>query len=320
MTTPSRLQVVVQGIIDETQDIRSFDLRAADGHRLPAFDAGAHVDVYAPGGYVRQYSLCNDPTETARYVIAVKREPNGRGGSAAMHDSVKAGDRLEISTPRNHFALEPGSARVLLVGGGIGMTPLMAMAETLLARGIDFDLALFARGRAFLPFAERLGRPELAAHMRLHFDAADEPEKIDLAQLLGGTADGRHLYLCGPDGFMKAVRSHAAHWPSDQVHVEHFAANREDVAEGEIRQFAVILAQSGKELVVPADKSILDVLRVHGIDVPTSCEEGVCGTCVTNYSDGEPDHRDFCLSPRERKNKLALCCSRAFSSTLRIEL
>lgn len=320
MNTPSRLKVVVHQIVDQTQDIRSFDLRAAGGSQLPTFEAGAHVDVYAPGGYVRQYSLCNDPTETYRYVIAVKREPSGRGGSAAMHDCVKVGDELEISSPRNHFALEPGVAPVLLVGGGIGMTPLMAMAETLLAKGVNFELALFARGRDFLPFAERLVREDLEPHISLHFDSLDEPEKIDLGQLMKGMAEGSHLYLCGPNGFMNAALNHASHWPADQIHVEHFAASKQEYESMEGEAFTLILGRSGTELVVPADKSILDVLRVNGIDVPTSCEEGICGTCVNAYLDGEPDHRDFCLSPRERKNKIALCCSRALSPTLSIDL
>ena len=317
------LTVRVSRIRHETPEISAFELTHARGQALPGFSAGAHIDVHLPGGFMRQYSLAQATPQAdacERYVLGVKREPLSRGGSQAMHQRVGVGDLLAVSAPRNTFPLHPQARRHLLLAGGIGMTPLLAMAQQLAHDGADFQLCVFARSREHLAFAEALADPALAPHVRLHFDAADAVEKIDLRALLASHAAGTHLYLCGPAGFMQAVRLAAAHWPDNCVHLEYFAPPQGDADAGANEAFTLHLAQRGISVEVAADQSAVQALHDLGLDVATSCEQGICGTCVVGYSNGEPEHRNFCLSATERTKKMALCCSRAKSGTITIDL
>jgi vanillate O-demethylase ferredoxin subunit len=257
-------------------------------------------------------------TGQARYVIGVKREPTSRGGSAALHDRVRAGDLLAIGSPRNTFPLQAGARQNLLLAGGIGLTPLLAMAQQLARDGAAFTLCVFARSRAQLPFVEDLAA--LGDAVRLHLDDPAEPEKLDLRALLAAPAPGTHLYLCGPAGFMQAALAAAAHWPEDTVHLEYFAPPEGDAAQGEDQPFVLRLARRGIDVPVAADASAVDALHDLGIDVPTSCAQGVCGTCVVPWTGGEPEHRDHCLSATERRHKVALCCSRAKAAWLEVDL
>lgn len=317
------LTVRVARITRETPEISAFELAHPWGRALPGFSAGAHIDVHLPGGFMRQYSLAHAASPNGvggHYVIGVKRESASRGGSASMHERVQVGDLLAISAPRNTFPVHAQAQQHLLLAGGIGMTPMLAMAQQLAREGHAFTLCVFARSREHLAFAEALAEPALAEHLRLHFDAADAPEKIDLQALLRSPRPGTHLYLCGPAGFMKAVQAASAHWSDDCVHLEYFAPPLGDADAGANEPFALKLAQRCITVEVAADQSAVQALHDLGIDVPTSCEQGICGTCVVAYSGGEPEHRDFCLSATERAKKMALCCSRAKSGTIMIDL
>jgi len=312
------LTVRVARIRRETPEILSFELAHPWGRALPGFEAGAHIDVRMPGGFARQYSLARAPGSDAdRYLIGVKREAASRGGSASMHERVREGDLLPISAPRNTFPVQAGGRRHLLLAGGIGMTPLLAMAQSLARQGADFALCVFARSREHLAFADALAAPELAPHVRLHFD--DGAEKIDLPALLREHAEGTHLYMCGPAGFMAAVRKAASHWPEEAVHAEYFAAPGDSsVPAG--RPFSLRLAQRGFSVPVAADQTAVDALHDFGIDIPVSCEQGLCGTCVVPAEGEGAEHRDFCLTSAERRHKVALCCSRARGEELVVQL
>lgn len=315
------IEVIIRGRQDEAQDICSFELVAADGAALPAFEPGAHIDVHLDGGIVRQYSLCPPPESAGRYQIGVLREPASRGGSAAMH-SLQPGKRLRISPPRNHFPLVRDARRSLLFAGGIGITPLLAMAEQLAAQRRDFVLHYCVRSRARMAFAERIGGELLAANARCHFDAGAPSERLNLDSAIGPPDTGTHLYVCGPPGFMGWVLAgaRALGWPEAQLHKEYFAAPAQ--AGLPESAFELRLARSGRSLDVPVGRRVIDVLAEHGIEVPVSCEQGVCGTCLTRVVDGTPDHRDTFLTDEERARNdcFTPCCSRSRSPRLVLDL
>jgi len=322
MSLERTLTVRVARIARQTPEILSFELAHPWGRPLPGYEAGAHIDVHMPGGFSRQYSLARAPSSAsnaAPYVIGVKREAASRGGSASMHERVREGDLLAISTPRNTFPLRAEARHHLLLAGGIGMTPLLAMAQALAARGAAFTLCVFARSEEHLAFADALHSPALAPHLRLHLDQGDAGQRIDLRALLAERAPGTHLYVCGPGGFMQAVRDAAAHWPEDALHAEYFAAPT-DAATPAGLPFTLKLARRGIAVPVAADQSAVDALHEVGIDIPVSCQQGLCGTCVVE-GDGEgAEHRDFCLTGSERRHKVALCCSRARGAELVLQL
>ena len=325
------LTLRVAHIERQTEEVSAFDLVHPDGRALPAYAAGAHVDVHLPGGFLRTYSLASAPPGEGpplHYRIGVKREAQGRGGSAALHDRVRAGDLLAVGSPRNRFALHGGAGHHLLLAGGIGLTPLLAMAQQLAAERADFTLCVFARRRALLPFAAEL--QALGPAVRLHLDDPAEPHKLRLPALLARRAPGTHLYLCGPAGFMQAAREAAQQaddpWPEEAVHTEHFAPPSDaagtpgGAGASADEPFVLRLVRRGLKVPVAADQSAVEALHALGIDVPTSCAQGVCGTCVVPWSAGEPDHRDHCLSPTERRTRVALCCSRAVAAGLAVDL
>jgi ferredoxin-NADP reductase len=307
-------------VTDEAAGVRSLRLVAVDGSPLAPYEAGAHVDVVGPTGVLRQYSLCSPPHDPASLLIAVKREPGSRGGSAALH-AVGVGDTLEIGAPRNLLALADDADRHLLVAGGIGITPLLSMAYELHRRGADFALHYFARAREEAAFADLLEhRAEFRDRVHLHFGVprGDQPAVLR-AHAAGLTAASR-VYTCGPDGFMDQVTATLAPIVgADHVHVEHFVATEVDTS-GD--QPFVVELDTGEEFEVPADRSILSVLDENGIEVFKSCEEGVCGSCVSGVLEGVPDHRDSCLSAADRAadDQMALCVSRARTARLKIEL
>ncbi|WPH13939.1 PDR/VanB family oxidoreductase [Variovorax paradoxus] len=325
MSLERTLTVRVERISRQTPEILAFELAHPWGRALPGYEAGAHIDVHMPGGFSRQYSLArwslsNPPSNAASsYLIGVKREAESRGGSASMHERVRQGDLLAISAPRNTFALREEAGHHLLMAGGIGMTPLLAMAQALAARGASFTLCVFARSEEHLAFADALHSPALAPHLRLHLDQGDASQRIDLRTLLAERTPDAHLYVCGPGGFMRAVREAAAHWPEDTLHAEYFAAPT-DANAGTGLPFTLKLAQRGISVPVAADQTAVDALHEVGIDIPVSCQQGLCGTCVVE-GDGEgAEHRDFCLTGSERRHKVALCCSRARGRELVLQL
>jgi vanillate O-demethylase ferredoxin subunit len=322
MNAPSTLNVRVSRKRPEADDICSLELTHEDGTPLPAFSAGSHIDVQLPGGLTRQYSLCNDSRESHRYLIGVLRDPASRGGSVAMHDAVQEGDRLQISPPKNHFALAHDARSSLLLAGGIGVTPILCMAERLAQTGAAFEMHYCTRSRARTAFHDRIVAAPFADRVRFHFDDGDAAQRLDIAALLASPADGRHLYVCGPKGFMDAVlaTARAAGWPEPRIHYEFFGA---DVAPAEgDSAFEVRLASSGRVIPVAADQTVIAALEAAGVVVPTSCEQGVCGTCLTRVLDGECDHRDMYLTPEEQaaNDQFLPCCSRARSAGLVLDL
>ena len=306
----------------EATDICSFELVDLSGKPLPPFSAGSHVDVNLPGGITRQYSLCNDPRESHRYLIGVLKDPATRGGSKAMHEQVNEGDVLEISTPKNHFALAHHAARSLLLAGGIGITPILCMAERLAIAGSHFEMHYASRSRDRMAFHDRILASGFASKVRLHFDDGAAEQQLNLAELLAEPEEGVHLYVCGPKGFMDAVLGTARSkgWPQSQLHYEFFAA--EAVKSPDDESFAIKLASSGRVIVIAKDKSVTDALREAGVEIPTSCEQGVCGTCLTRVLEGEPDHKDLYLSPDEQaaNDQFTPCCSRSKSPMLVLDL
>lgn len=318
MTT---LSVRVRQRTEEAEDIASFDLVAIDGNELPAFTAGAHIDVQVAPGLVRQYSLCNDPADRSHYRIAVLRESQSRGGSAGMHAQAQSGSTLSVSAPRNLFELVP-SPRALLLAGGIGITPILAMARTLHAQGTPFELHYCGRSASRMAFLAELQAAPFAASVQVHCDDGEPAQRFDAASTLSRPSADVHLYVCGPTGFMDHVLGTArtAGWNDAQLHREYFAAAPVDHAND--GAFTVELAASGRTCQVPADKSVLEVLLAAGVDLPFSCEAGICGTCLTRVVSGTPDHRDSFLTDAEKAagDQFMPCCSRSSTPVLVLDL
>jgi vanillate O-demethylase ferredoxin subunit len=316
-----QLEVRVETVKLETEDIRVYELVHPEGSELPAFTAGAHIDVHLPNGFVRQYSLCNDPRETHRYLLGVLRESNGRGGSSAMHDGVRAGGRVTVTVPRNNFPLVEDARRSLLIAGGIGVTPMLAMLHELEARGADYRLHYCTRSPRMTAFMAQLRTPRFMSRVSFHHDGGDPSKGLDVEGLLADVEDGTHVYCCGPAGLMEAVKTASTHWPSGSIHFEYFSTDAEIDGQANTA-FEVELAGSGAVYLVPPDKTILDVLLENGHDVESSCEEGLCGTCIVDVLDGIPDHRDLVLDDEEHESNrsMTVCCSRAKSGRLKLDL
>lgn len=298
--------------------VAAFDLEPLDG-RLPTFQPGAHIDVHLPNGLTRQYSLTNAPGETGAYRIAVKREPASRGGSACLHEVVRQGDILAISAPHTGFPLRRDAVRTLLIAGGIGITPLIAMAQTLHLQALPFDLHAFAQSSTHLAFPEILER--LGGHVHPHLGLDPEATEAALHRILDGYDYAHHIYVCGPAPMLEATRRIAAEhgWPEDAVHFEYFRNTRKI---DDRSTFEVALARSALTLQVPAGKSILEVMRENGVLAASSCEQGACGTCLATVLEGEPDHQDVYLSESERRanTRILTCVSRAKSRRLVLDI
>lgn len=315
------IEVVVSKKTMEAEDICSLELVDPSGLALPRFTPGSHIDVHVAGGHVRQYSLCNDPDETGRYVIGVLRDPNSRGGSQAVHDTISVGDRLTIGVPRNQFPLENASD-TLFFAGGIGVTPILSMVRRLSRTSARFAVHYCARSPEKAAFAGVLERMLPQNRLTLHFDNGPTDQLLDVHAVLGGTSRDTHLYICGPQGFIDMIVSAAREfgWPPERVHVEYFKAEAQ-TAKGDT-SFNIQLSKSGVTYTVPVGVSAASVLIAAGHDLPVSCESGFCGTCLTRVLDGIPDHRDTFLTDEERNanDRFTPCCSRAHSQSLLIEL
>ena len=305
----SRAEKIAEGI-------HLFELRDPDGKDLPEFAPGSHVAIKTPSGGERKYSLCNDPMETHRYVIAVKREASGRGGSVAMCDKVEAGDTLEVSDPKNDFPLGNSPAGYTLIAGGIGITPILAMARQLSNEGKSFKLYYLTRSPETTAFREELEGPEWRGRVVIHYDGGDPAKGFDLWPVLEKPKG--QIYCCGPSGLMEAVRDMSGHWSQASVHFEAFADGHtikpEDVA------FTVKLAKSGRSYEVPVGTPILEVLRQNGHATPYSCEAGSCGSCKTRLLSGDVDHRDFVLLDEEKETYIMVCVSRGRGGEVIIDM
>jgi phthalate 4,5-dioxygenase reductase subunit len=296
-------------------DIHLFELRDPAGGELPEFSAGAHVSLRVPNGLIRKYSLCNDPAERDRYVIAVKREAGGRGGSESLIRDVAEGSEVPVSAPANNFALAKSPAGYLFIAGGIGITPIMAMIRQLMASGGRFRLYYCARTPAATAFRDELSGPELRGKVKIHHDGGDLAKALDLWPVVEKPQG--YLYCCGPRGLMQAVRDMTGHWSPSAVHFEAFTEAAEPKPDD--KPFTVRLARSSGSIAVPVGKTILEALRDHGLDVPSSCESGTCGTCRTRLISGEADHRDLVLADDERASNIMVCVSRARSGEIVID-
>jgi len=327
---PDVLQVRVRVITYLAEDVKAYEVVPLDSKPLPGFTAGSHIDLYFRDGRVRQYSLCNDPSETHRYVFAVQREEGGRGGSKAIHEIVHAGRILAISRPRNNFPLREDVHHHVLIAGGIGITPIVSMVRRLLQTSSLFEVHYGARTREKLAFYDELTTLNLGDRLHVYIDGGDPSKGMHLSEIVDNVAEDAHFYCCGPSGLMKGVKIATAQRPSNVVHFEHFVAAGpvpsvpNELMSGEGRTigvgFKITLARTGKTFDVPDDKSIVEVLREHNIEVQTSCESGLCGTCRTRYLAGEPEHNDYILDDESRRHEVLICCARSRTPTLVLDL
>jgi phthalate 4,5-dioxygenase reductase subunit len=296
-----------------------FDLRSPTGSDLPPFTPGSHITVTAPSGQKRRYSLCNDPGARDHYLIAVKQEISGRGGSLSFTKDIVEGDEITVEPPTNEFemsASEPKS--FIFIAGGIGITPIRAMILHCIRQAKpNFKLYYFTRTRQAMAFREEFNEPEFAGKVVLHHDNGDPEQTYDLWPVLEEQR-GAHLYCCGPRGLMDAVRDMTGHWPDSAVHFEDFIGASAPRADD--KAFEIKLAKSGNCYEVAAGVSILDTLRRNGHFLASSCESGTCGTCRTRFTGGEPDHRDLVLSDKEKKSEIMICVSRSKSPALTLDI
>ena len=301
------------------EDIQLFELAHVDGAALPPFTPGAHILVKTPSQLVRRYSLANAPDEREHYVIAVKREAAGEGGSVSLVDGTKPGDTIEVSAPRNDFELAGNPASYLFIAGGIGITPIRSMIRHLRnTGGKPFKLYYLSRTPAQTAFREEFTAPEYRGKAIVHHDMGDLDHSLDLWPVLEKPR-GMHLYCCGPRGLMEAVRDMTGHWSRAAVHFEDFGAGKAAHAADD-KPFTIRLAKRGDRVEIPADKSMLETLRAHGLVIPSSCESGTCGSCRVGLLAGEPEHRDLVLSDAERAREVIVCVSRAHSPELTLDL
>jgi phthalate 4,5-dioxygenase reductase component len=313
------LLLTVAEKLQAADDIYVFELRHPSGQELPPFAPGAHITVTTPSGQKRRYSLCSDSTDRHRYVIAVKKETAGRGGSLSFTTGVEVGARVVVEPPGNDFPMSDREPkRYLFIAGGIGITPIRAMLKRLVReQRSNFQLYYLARTPASMAFREDFSAPEYAGKVVLHHDDGNPDNAYDLWPVLE-EQQGAHLYCCGPRPLMDAVRDMTGHWSDGSVHFEDFVGATS--VRPDDHAFTVITAKSGQRYEVPANASILDTLRQNGWQLASSCESGTCGTCRVRYLAGEPDHRDLVLSEREQRSEIMICVSRAQSAELTLDL
>ena len=307
---------------DIATGVRTYVFEPLTGDHFPSVTAGSHITLHLPSGLARQYSLLNDPAEQDRYQIAVKCEENGRGGSKEVHAELREGGSARIGNPHNNFVLYENAERFVLIAGGIGITPLLAMARRLHRMGRPFELHVCAQSKEKVPFGEELELLPFASSIQVHVDRQDGASSMDLERVLRWPHAGAMIYVCGPAGFMGWVTQNAARmgWPETQIRTESFNAPiGQDI---ENHPFTLKLEKTGREIEVPADRSVIDTLHHNGIEVDYACLQGTCGTCVTKVIDGEVDHRDAYLSDARKceNNEMCLCVSRAKGDRLVLDL
>jgi ferredoxin-NADP reductase len=323
---PAAAAAAGEGLIDvrltdirlAAQDTNLFELRRPDGAPLPTYEPGAHIDLHLPNGLVRQYSLVVPDAKPESYVLGIKRDAASRGGSRYIHDELHVGAPLKISPPRNNFPLVEDAGHVILIAGGIGITPIWCMVQRLAALGRSWKLYYSCRSRADMAFLDSLNTYE-AKHLHLHFDDQAGGKFLDLAAIVAEAPKDAHLYCCGPEPMLKAFEAATASWPRAQVHVEYFTPKAEAATEG---GFWVELARSKEEYFIPPGKTILQVLYDAGVDVDYSCELGICGACETRVISGIPEHRDSVLSEEEQASntKVMICCAGSKSERLVLDM
>lgn len=322
MSPTETLQLRVKSTTWEAEGILSYELRPEPPLReLPAFTAGAHIDLHLTNGLIRSYSLLNAPHERHRYVIGVNKDPQSRGGSRYMHETLRAGDTITVTPPRNNFPLDESAPLTVFIAGGIGITPIHGMIERLCALGRPWRLHYAARTRKQAAFVDALEalHGKNGAEVHVTFDREPGARMLNIAAIAQALPEGAHIYCCGPLPMLEAFEAATQALPPAHVHREYFAAREAAATDG---GFTVQLARSGQTLEVPAGKTILDCLLGAGIEPPYSCREGVCGTCEVRVLEGMPDHRDLVLSEAERatNQRMMICCSGARSARLVLDL
>jgi ferredoxin-NADP reductase len=311
------VMIVVTGRQVAADGVVVLELSAADGSPLPPWEPGAHVELELTPDLARQYSLCGDPTRPGTWRIGVLLEPESRGGSQFVHDKLYEGVEVLARGPRNHFPLAP-SPRYVFVAGGIGVTPIVPMIGAAERSGADWTLLYGGRTLSSMAFREEL---ELLGEGRVDVRPQDVHGLLDLPGLLAEPRPDTLVYACGPEPLLAAVESAVSAWPAEALHVERFTPKTFDEPAG-TESFEVELTSSGLVLSVPPDRSILDVVAEAGVDAPSSCQEGTCGTCETVVVSGEPDHRDSLLSAAEQaaSETMMICVSRSKCPRLVLDL
>lgn len=314
------LKVIVRKREKHTDGVIVLEFARADGGVLPAFEAGAHIDVHLRDDLIRQYSLCGDPADTSVYRVGILRDSHSRGGSIAAHVSLYEGTELTISLPRNHFPLMKEAKRSILIGGGIGITPMISMAYALHAAQQPFELWYCGRARATSAFITELENSPFAKNVKMHFTAEHRSQRLNLQKILKSADADTHLYVCGPSGFMTWVIDSAKTFgmPDSNVHKEFFNVEVETGG----ASFEVVAEQSGITVQVGENESIADALKAAGVKVKVSCEQGTCGTCLCDVIEGTPEHRDVYLTEEEKEDndQITLCCSRSLSPRLVLDI
>ncbi len=320
MSETRQVRVVAKRMVAE--GIAAFELAPIDDQPLPVFEAGAHIDVRVPGGPVRQYSLYELPGKVNHYCIAILKDPNSRGGSERMLEGVGIGDDLTVSTPRNHFALASGASHHLLFAGGIGITPILCMAQQLHREGKRFELHYSGHALSRMAFVDQIHAADYSDSATVYLSVGEQSQRLDARTAIGPPEVGKHLYVCGPIGYMNHVldTARALGWKEPNLHREHFSNASSDHSAD--RPFEIELKKRGLVVQVSADASASQALVAAGVDISLSCEQGVCGTCVTGVLAGVPDHRDLYLSAEEqaRNDCFMPCCSRSLSPRLVLDL
>lgn len=322
-SAPTHLELVLRQVRMEATGINSYEFVDPEGHELPAFTAGAHIDVHIAPGVVRQYSLCNSPEERHRYVVAVLRDEAGRGGSRGMHEALRVPHRVRVSVPRNHFPLADDAKKIILLAGGIGVTPLKAMVHSLEAKWIAYALHYCAKGPQYAAFEAELRHIARIGQIHCHFDGGNPKNGLNIAKLLKHSEPDTHIYYCGPAGFMQACADATAHWPQALVHCEHFKAPVKAPSpdgEASTQGYRVELVRSGRTLTVTPGQNLAEALQEAGAPLETSCSSGLCGTCKVRHLGGEIDHQDFILDEGERESFMTPCVSRGCGGTLVLDL
>ena len=311
--------VVVKKRHVQGQNVAVLEFESANSLRLPKIEAGSHIDVHLPNGMVRQYSICQDPRHEGVFRLGILKDPDSRGGSASAFDDIQDGMRLQVSAPKNLFPLVKAKHSVL-IGGGIGITPLITMAYQLLANGDSFELHYCGASPERAAFVDELSDGDLAEHTHFHFKSAGASHREFFESAIKDLDPATHIYTCGPVGFMDWVINLAQtrNFPTEQVHKEYFNVEVETGGDA----FEVVAERSGKTIKVAAEETILQALAREGINIEMSCEQGVCGTCMCDVIEGEPDHRDVYFTDEEKASneQILVCCSRSKSSRLVLDI
>jgi vanillate monooxygenase ferredoxin subunit len=321
MSNDALHSVVVAKKTIEAHNMASFELVPADGGELPAFTAGSHVDVTLPGGTVRQYSLANSPSERHRYLIGVWKDANSRGGSVALHEQINEGDTLTISEPRNRFEVPKDTKRAILIARGIGVTPLLSIADDLKRKNIPFELHYVFALMSPDSFKPMIEASEFAENTKYYLESTEAGQLFNAAAILSDQPEDTQLFICGADWWRETITKVAGQkgFSEDRIHVESFTGKLAPPKLDKV--FEVKIASTGVVIKIPGDKTVTETLEAKGIKIPTSCEQGACGTCKVKVLEGEVDHRDKRLKDPERAEGYFLACvSRSKGGQLVLDL